>query len=83
MLEGDFYLVRQPTHNRRIQYKLYTGKANPVRWIPERTAKFLKGYFKTSARGHITLNRSLVRQAHGKSTIKIIYKEKLNNATQN
>lgn len=83
LLEGDYYLVQQPTYNKRIQYKLYNGKANPVRWISFRTAKFLKNYFKTDSKKHITLNLSLVRQAHGKSTIKILYKQYSSNGTQN
>jgi hypothetical protein len=76
LLEGDFYLVRQPRDKWKVWYKLYNGKANPVRWINPRTCKFLKNYFKEDTRGRITLNLSLVRQAHGKSTIKILYKEK-------
>lgn len=77
LLDGMYLL---PTINRRGThvYKLYRGNMNPVRYVKQKTVdnppiwSVLKRDKKTD---RITLNKSKVRQLHGKSFIKKEYKK--------
>lgn len=79
LLEGGHYLVQLRSHNKSQKYKLYEGNSSPVCWLNSSQVKFLKPFFKEDKKGRITLNLNLVRQAHGKSLLKIYYKKLISN----
>lgn len=77
LLTGHF-LVRS-----RDRYTLYDEKVNPIIRIREKTFRAIDQFidpkikiWKTDKRDRITLNLSMVRRLHGKSTLKKLYKQR-------
>lgn len=69
------YLMTRTAHSGRMGYMLYEGNANPVRWYSSRAFAIVRQVVKKDKAGKITLNLSKVRQQHGKSLVKILYKK--------
>jgi hypothetical protein len=81
LLKGFF--LRKSKSRKGICYVLYDAKINPIERINSKTVERIDRFidpdikiWKTSAKGNITLNLSMVRRLHGKSTLKRLYKMK-------
>jgi hypothetical protein len=81
LLKGFF--LRKSKSRKGTCYVLYDAKINPIEKINARTVERIDRFidpeikiWKTSFKGNITLNLSMVRRLHGKSTIKKLYKMK-------
>jgi hypothetical protein len=77
------YLVHGKKRNGKDNYYLYDAKGNVLTSIRARTVDKIDKYidpeikiWKKSKHGQITLNLSMVRQLHGKHTIKKLYKQR-------
>lgn len=75
LFKPGFYLMTRLRHSGRRGYMLYQGNANPVDWYSEANYKIVKEVVKKDKIGRITLNLNLVRQQHGSSLLKILYKK--------
>lgn len=78
LLHKGRYLLPRMKHSGRQGYMLYEGNANPLYWYSCQTFNIIRDVIKKDKDGRITLNLNDVRQLHGKSTIKILYKKSRN-----
>lgn len=78
LLDGD-YLMKTKNPNGRVCYKLYYGNMNPKRYVSDLVveAGSIWNVLKQDKKGKFTINKSKVRQLHGNSLLKKIYKSKL------
>lgn len=74
LLNGD-YLSQRPCRNKRYGYCLYTGNASIVSLVTIKQYERIEPLLKESKK-RFTLNLSIVRQQHGKSIVKKLYKKK-------
>lgn len=74
LLRGDCYLLPRPDTKGNQKWMLYKGNQKPVRYFSNATVRKIKVYLRKNAKEHFVLNLSLVRQAHGKTYIKKLYK---------
>lgn len=77
------YLVHGGKRNRKDRYYLYDEKGNVLTSIRARTFDKIDRFidpeikiWKKTKQGIITLNLNMVRQLHGKNTIKKLYKQR-------
>lgn len=78
MITGDYYLMNRKSHSGRDGYMLYSGNMNPHHWFSQTTVKCIKGILKKDVKHRLTLNLSKVRQLHGKTLLKKLYKKSNN-----
>lgn len=57
-----------------IKMKLMRGCAEPVMWVNMKSYRKIARYMKVDKLGRVTVNKSKVRELHGNSLIKKIYK---------
>lgn len=75
LLTEDCYLAIRESRTGRSGYMLYSGNQNPEQWFSDATLKSIRNSLKKDKQGRFTLNLSLVRQQHGKSLLKQLYKK--------
>lgn len=74
LLKGKY--LRHTTNNKgKGQYKLYEGNQKPVRWVKNGVMRNLTSLLKQDKKGRLTLNLSNIRQLHGNTLPKKIYKQ--------
>lgn len=73
LLFQDHYLRPRKNHAGKLMYVVYTGKQNPVLQVKPEVVKPVSSFMKKQG-NVLTLNRNLIRQAHGNSSIKRMYK---------
>ncbi|RYG33366.1 MAG: hypothetical protein EOO01_33290 [Chitinophagaceae bacterium] len=74
LLSGEYYLMEADDRRTQRGFILYHGKQKPERWYKRTSLKHLIVLFKEDKKKRLTLNLSLVRQEHGKSIVKRLYK---------
>jgi len=81
LLTGHF--LRKMKRGKSYLYVLYDAKINPIQKINSRTVEKIDRFidpkiklWKKNKNGDISLNLSSVRQLHGRSTIKKLYKHR-------
>lgn len=73
LLKG-YYLRKRINHTGVNGYMLYEGKQVPILFLHERTVKPVLPFLKEKRKVY-TINLSLVRQAHGRTIVKQMYKK--------
>lgn len=74
MYRHGVYLRCKPALSGRTGYMFYSGNQNPERWFSAKTAWPIVNICKTDKDGRLTLNLNKVRQQHGKTLVKNLYK---------
>ncbi len=81
LFTDGFYLM-ESKRRKRSGYVLYKGNMEPVTWYSKTFLDWISHLLKTDKKKRHTFNRSLVRQEHGKTLVKQLYKQiKSNNET--
>lgn len=75
LLTGEYYLMKKPKRSGIDAYKLYKGNQVPVKYYSSATVRKIFDLLKTDNKRRLSFNLSLVRQLHGKSYIKSLYKK--------
>lgn len=77
------YFLRKMKRRQKEWYVLYDADINPIEKVNAATVDKIDRFiapqikiWKRSHRGNITLNLNMVRQLHGRHTIKQLYKQK-------
>lgn len=79
MISGKYYLASRRAYSGRPGFMLYTGNAIPKKWFSEKTVKkSVWNSLKKDSHGRLTLNLNRVKQLHGKSLLKKLYKQHIN-----
>lgn len=73
LLQG-YYLRKRINHSGVCGFMLYQGAQIPVLFVHERTVKSIFPFLKEKRKVY-TINLSLVRQAHGRTIVKQMYKK--------
>ena len=76
LLQEDHYLVKTINARGKEVYKVLEGRQIPVQYFTEADVKKVKDVLKSDSKKRMTLNLSAVRQLHGKSYVKMLYKKK-------
>lgn len=69
------YIMPRMKHSGRIGYMVYTGNANPVQWYSYKNYMVVQDVLKKDKEGRYTLNLHKIRQLHGSSLLKTLYKK--------
>lgn len=77
LIDGHHYLKDWSTVQKSRSYKLYKGNMIPCRYVGNQTVRQIRDLLKKDKYGRYTLNLNRVRQLHGNSIIKRMYKQYL------
>ncbi|GAO43759.1 hypothetical protein FPE01S_02_08650 [Flavihumibacter petaseus NBRC 106054] len=77
LLAKDRFMILSRNHRGAVAYKIFQGRMNPVGYARTKTATAIWHLMKEDKKGRVTLNRTAIRQVHGNSTVKKLYKNQL------
>ena len=81
LLQENHYLVKTLNAKGKEVYKVLEGRQVPVQYFTEKDVKKIHDILKTDNKKRMTLNLSAVRQLHGKSYAKMLYKKRQKTAS--
>jgi hypothetical protein len=79
LLQEKHYMVKTINSRGKEVYKVLEGQQIPVQYFTEANIKKIRDILKSDSKKRMTLNLNAVKQLHGSSYIKKLYKKRFLN----